>query len=329
MGYISFKKFVEWVASGAEKNPNANRAKLIELANLTRQHIHLVYAKVAMAVDKEGCFAVQCFRTNCHDCADTYFGITLPGDMQGVEAVWRNSTPVPMFGRWRDASPQIGRSESCRLEGLDQGSIFPTELDPSFAAPCRLLVKCSLIEDKGKELRIIYYNHDGTKVDQTLKLDVQYSPTQDAVMAIDRPAGIRLPEDRQGGITIALESNKEPISNYSPFEPSIPAYKRLRLTGVCLGDQVLVKANAKYIPLYHDNDVAEFDNQLAVEEVARMLVYRKGKTAEFVGLARESERLALEYLTGQKSRERGSAATQIFIGGREVHRSSLSNRRKR
>jgi hypothetical protein len=332
MGYVTFKQFIQWVAEGAKKNAQTNRPSLVTLANLVRQHIHLIYNEVQMTTDKQACFIVQCFPVDCNDCSNTYFGVTLPADMEGVEAAWRNKRPITMFGRWREATPGIGmQDESCRLQIIDMQNLFPTELEPNFHAPCCLMVRADRVEDKGKPFRIKYLNHDGEQVDEEIILDVSYKATRDPVKQIIRPAGIILPEDRKGSITLARSDTRNPISVYSPFESQVPAYKRLKVTGVCEGDQINIKASAKYVPLFFDHDVAEFDNELAIRELAKMQMYRDNDdpTSGYARLAMQAETQAKKYLIGQQSKQAGNATRQLYYGGREVNRTPLRGRRKR
>lgn len=331
MGYTTFKQFIQWCAEGTKKNAETNIPSLITLANLVRQHIHMLYSEVQMAVDKEACFRVQCFPLDCNDCRETYFGITLPGDMEGIEAAWRNTTVVPMFSKWREAVIGIGKSDSCRLQIIDQGNLFPTELEPNWREPCRLMVRCERPEDRGKEFRIKYLNQDDEIVEDAIKLSQEFATTTDAVKQIVRPAGIVLPDTRKGKITLSKEVKREPISIYSPNESHVPAYKRVRLTGVCETDTILVKATAKYSPLYFMEDVAEFDNELAIREFAKMFVYRDNDdpTRGFAAMAKLAEDTGKTYLLGQQAREKGAAIQQAFFSGRDVNRSGLKGRRRR
>lgn len=332
MGYTTFKTFLQWCAEATGKNAQTNRPSLVKLANLVRQHIHLLYSEVNMTVDKECCFRVQCFPVDCASCRDTYFGITIPGDMDGVETIWRNDKPIPMFGKWRESVIGIGKNESCKLQTLDQGNIFPTELDVNWQEPCVLSVRCEDAADVNKEIRISYLNQDGDKITEVIKLKREWTKTQDAVMQIVRPAGIILPEPRSGRIILAQGPANSTISEYSPYEPAIPSYKRIRFTGVCSTDTVLVKANAKYVPLFFDEDVAEFDNELAIREFAKMIVYGDNNDPGkgFQAMAQIAEAKGKKYLLGQESKTKGGAIVQqVFLGGRDINRSRLSKRRRR
>lgn len=332
MGYVTFRQFIQWVAEGSKKSAETNRPSLVTLANLVRQHIHLIYTEADMTSDKSACLVVQCFPVDCNDCSNTYFGVTLPADLEGLEGAWRNKRPVTMYSKWREVLPDIGlQDDSCRLQIIDMGNVFPTELEPNFHTPCRLMVKADRVEDKGKPFRIQYLNQDGEKVDEEISLDTGYKATRDAVKQIIRPAGIVLPSGRKGSITLAREKDRERISIYSPFEPQIPAYKRIKVTGVCEGDQINVRATAKYVPLFFDEDIAEFDNELAIRELAKMQMYRDNDdpTSGYARLALQAEAQAKKYLIGQKAKQTGNAVRQLYIGGRAVNRSPLSRRRKR
>lgn len=327
MGYTTFKNLCQWVAEAVNKDAVINRKSVVSLANLTRQHIYLLYAEVQTVVDVESCFEVQSFPAECNQCEEDYIGVTLPHDMQNVEVCWRNNRPAQLFSKWRESVMGIQKSESCRVQVFDLGSIFPTERD--HGATCKLMVKANLRDDIGKVFNITYINHEGVRVEQNIKLTLEYQQTRDPVKSIIRPGGIVLPEGRVGGIS--LSSNEKIISIYSPYESAVPAYKRVKITGVNCGDQVLIKSARRYVPLFFDADVTEVDNALAVREIAKGIFFGDAKQAQ-AGWEQKSEfHLARgkKYLIGEQSRDQGkNVIRQFFVGGRQVNRSGLNRRRR-
>lgn len=329
MSYVPFSTFCQWVAEGFGLSFQTQRASVVSKANLARQHIYLIYDRAQMSLDAESCFDVEEFPTSCHECDNRYFGITLPHDMMNVEAAWKNNTPVKLFSKWRESVVGIEGSNSCRLQFIDLGNIFPTERDIDPRHPSQIQIKADRREDCGKEVILNYIDIDGENRKERIVLTLDYKLTEHPAIGFVRPAGVQLPEGRQHSITIA--HNDRILSIYSPLEGRIPSYKRVKITGVCAGDQVLVKSARKFVPLFFDEDVAEVDNRLAVREIATMLSLRDSKEPG-LGYERKADyhaQLAYDYLIGEKAREAGKATIrQFFIGGRSVNRSGLHKRRR-
>jgi len=86
-----------------------------------------------------------------------------------------------------------------------------------------------------------------------------------------RPGGVVLPSGRKGMVVLAQEDGRI-LSNYAPDE-SVPGYRRLKFTGGCDCDQVLVRATRQYAEVFEDDDVVENNNILAWEAAARYLKF--------------------------------------------------------
>ena len=114
-----------------------------------------------------------------------------------------------------------------------------------------------------------------------------------------------LPPNLVGAVVIA-DAKGRILSEYSP-NIVVPSFRRVKIVGVCCGDQVLVKASRRFKPLYFDTDVIETDNRLAIEETAKYFRYNDNTQADLQYQAKASSHAANAkfYLLGEKSRHRG------------------------
>ena len=211
----------------------------------------------------------------------------------------------------------------------DAGSFFPTERD---LAPCG---SCSYIKfkaedpkDCGKTVQISFKDANGQDKTENVLLSGDYVRTQTQVKHINPRGGIVLPNGRHGSVTIADEKGRI-LSVYSPNE-NVPSYRRLKIEGVCCGDQVYIKANRRFEPLYFDNDVIETDNRLAIQEAARYFEYNNSTRADMQYEAKAATHAAnaKHYLMGEKSRHRGKATiSQMRYSHGDMQQSDLNEKR--
>jgi hypothetical protein len=104
----------------------------------------------------------------------------------------------------------------------------------------------------------------------------------------------------------------------------------MKISGVCVGDQVLVKASRRFHPLYHDTDVIETDNRLAIEECAKFFRFNDSKSPDplVAQKALNHSINAKNYLLGEKSRQRGKATiSQMRYNHGPKNRSGLRSKR--
>lgn len=321
---------LKWIEAPLAKKVRDNRCEMVDYANRIRQHFYLLYETVPLFMDGEECFCVEEFPLDCN-CRETYFGITLPAEYETVEAIMKNDAPVKMYDKWREYRDGIGGScrSQCRYELFDVESFFPTERELS---PCGSdkFVKFMANDPKdcGKVLTVRYTDANGQGNTDEITLDNRYVSTSRQVKRINPRGGVVLPNNLVGSVTVADEGDRI-LSEYSPFE-SVPSYRRLKIEGVCAGDQVLVKASRRFHPLYHDTDVVETDNRLAIEEAAKFFRYNDSKSADpLVSQKALNHSInAKNYLLGEKSRHRGKGTiSQLKLNHGPKNRSGLRSRR--
>jgi len=328
MGYATLGQMLQWLEKPAGKTVKDNRCELVELANRIRQHFYLLYEDLPLFMDGEECITVEEFPLDCN-CKETYMGITLPDEYQTVEAIWKNDVPIKMFDKWREYRDGVQSTCSCELAMWDIENFFPTERE-------LICGKCSYVKmlvrnpaDVGKTAIIHYIDsNDQDRTDEIL-LTQDYVRTSSWVKRINPRGGVILPPHMVGAVIIADEGGRI-LSEYPP-NITVPAYRRMKLTGVCCGDQVLVKASRRFRPLYFDTDVIETDNRLAIEEAARYFRYNDNTQADLQYEAKAATHSANAkfYLLGEKSRQRGKATiSNINLSQGRIKKSGLSTKQR-
>lgn len=303
MNQISFSTMLQWIERPFNTTVSADRSFLVDQANRIREKLYNAYRDFELAVDVEECFELQQF-CQCGQCDESYMGITLPPYMQTVEAAWHSREPITLYTKWRESKVGIKRSADCQLASYDVPGFFPTERD---LYPCgvpdrvQLLAKNRL--DDGKLVRLTYEDVSGEErsVEIPLRQGAWMGPDED-VRAIK---SVILPSNLREGVSIRQESGSRVLSEYAPNE-TVPAYKRVKITGLCANSVIIVLASRKYTPLYFDHDIVEFASRDAIEDCARHIFYaNSGSDGNLMQKAEYHRNLFMETLRGIQSRELG------------------------
>jgi hypothetical protein len=270
--YTTLSQALRWVESAAGISATNERDKAVEMANRIRRHFYNLYAEANQTFTVEGCFEVQKYCVSCNNCQETYDGITLPKEFAGPEAAWRNNMPIKMFGRWREYRWGIQDDHTCRIQIFDMGDDYPTERE---ICPCgeakRMSLQSTRREDCGKQVKLDYYDADGQRFEERMVLTLEPTLTTRPIRGFARPGGVILPADRKGTVILADESGRV-LSRYAPDEV-VPAYRRLKVTGLEDCPQVLIRATRRFAEVFEDEDVVENNNILAWEAAARYLKF--------------------------------------------------------
>lgn len=327
MGYATLGQALYWIEEPFGLTVKENRCELVEKLNRIRQHFYLLYGELDLFMDGEECITIEEFPLDCN-CKETYTGFTLPPEYEGVEAIWKNDVPIKMFDKWREYREGIKSACSTKLAMYDIEDFFPTERELSPCGSCSYVkVKAQDAKDCGKLVKITYRDSAGQEHTDDIVLASEYNRTSRKVLRINPRGGVILPNNLVGAVWIADESGRI-LSEYDPSQ-TVPSYRRMKVTGVCAGDQVLVKANRRFKPLYFDTDVIETDNRLAIEEAARYFKFNdsnRGDQAYEVKSAAHSAN-ARFYLLGEKGRHRGHATiSQLRLNHGPKNRSGLNKK---
>lgn len=283
-----------------QEKVSRDRPALVNYANRIRQMFYDLYQQYEMEVDATECFKVQKFGgCHCSYCPEPYWGITLPAHMNAVEAVWFNSEPLPLYSKWREAKVGIKPANDCLRASYDKPGTYPTERDINKEGGTRLMVFGSEVSDGGKQVEIIYKNPGNEEKRESLVL-----PRSGGVATTDLAVSIQsvvLPA-LDGTVTLKQECDGRVLSEYLPYE-RVPSYRRIKITGVCGNDQVLVRANRQYQPVFWDTDIVETDNQRAIINAAYHIFYAEsGADAANLQKAEYHKAQMMEALRGEASR---------------------------
>jgi hypothetical protein len=320
MGYATLSQVKEFVRAGYG---TCEDSSLVEVINSIRQEWYYWYAEISLFMDAVECFQVHRFCFDCNSCQDSYLGVTLPREVQQVEAMWHNDWPVTLRSGWREYQTGITPECDCRLQKFDVPGAFSTVRDIAFNCPVELIAVATHRDDVGKVLKIRGFNATGVPMSAEIVLSLEPVRTADAFKSIDGRGGIIKPVTT--GRVILTDSKGCVYGRYEPDE-TVPTYRRIRITGLP-GDcsAVNIRASRRFYPLFGDDDVVENDNRPAFDAMARYLRLNRRTDKDSASMAAERDFLgkAKAMLTGEKSRETGKGTsgnlrmqTAVFRGHR-------------
>lgn len=326
MNQISFGTLLQWISRPFNTTVNADRPFLVDQANRIREKLYNAYREFELEVDVEECFELQRF-CKCGTCEASYQGITLPSYMETIEAAWHSREPITLYSKWRESKVGIKLAQDCQLASYDQPGFYPTERD---LCPCdcadyiQFLAKSRL--DDGKSVRIRYESDSGEDISEEVALrQGQWIGTSNRARFIK---SIILPSNLYEGVNVRQPTGDRLLSEYAPGE-AVPAYRRVKFTGLCGKAVVIVRASRKFTPLYNDHDIVEFANRDVIEDVARHIFYvNSGSDSGLIQKAEYHRTLYREALKGHQSRQIGvNRENSSSAMGAPVRRSRLASGR--
>jgi hypothetical protein len=309
MNYTTFGAVKEAMRDAAG---GCNDKDLSDLINSARHHFYLWHSEISLFLDAIECFKVQKFPLDCNGCTETYEGVTLPREMQRVEAIWFNDWPMQIRSDWREWQTGISPECACGLQSIDIPGAFPTALE--IGEPVELELVALSSADIGNTVVLRGVDVVNRPTTQTLVLSSDPVVTDIKIRSIDRRGGVLKP--LTAGRVLLREKGRRVLSIYEPDE-TMPSYRRVKITGLPNGCQVVnIRGSRKYFPLFDDNDVVETDNLPAFDAMVRYLrAFRKSsKTAADLAIEKDYMATARYLMMGEKSRDQGkSVANEIRI----------------
>jgi hypothetical protein len=231
-----------------------------------------------------------------------YYGVPVPPDVDGVEAVWSCGDPLLIRSRWREAHFGLGVHSLGRVEVISAAQQFPTERDLGKASKIKIFTEHE--DDAGKvvKLEVLDQNCRSKCIALTLIGDgFAVSPYK-----ISQIISVSLPAERKGALVLAQDDGRV-LSEYAPWE-TVPAYRRLKINDRKCASTVVVQASQKYIPVHFDQDVVEVGNQLIIEAAARFFKYGETTTESKEITRAEYDRAEMDRLLKSAiARQRGRA----------------------
>lgn len=273
--YSTLEEAVNWIAAESGRHPERNRSQIVDDINDARRLFYTIYQRVRLDFYVEGCVAVQCFCEKCNNCTEPekYTGVTLPAELEQLEALWTGCAPVPLYDKWVEYRTFVRNSNTCLTKGIDQGGDFPLQAD----IPCG---QCSLLKftatdktDCGKEVFVRYLDSNNEERTEHIKLSLEGSCIESAASSVARPGGIVLPVGLQGGVIVQDAKSGKCLGRLNP-KITVPAFRRVKLTGVKEGDFVAFRATRKFTELHWNWDVVEVGGE---QKLALIEAYRYNK----------------------------------------------------
>lgn len=305
------------------------RSRQLSLLNDLRRRMYTWFAQRHHIPDIVMCFEVQNFTKDCHDCYNTYSGITLPYDMQNIEGIWENDRKINIYNSWKTWDSGIDSCPSaCSIFGEVQPENFATEQDPTYTAGgVKVKFQIGSREDHGKVVSIKYKSPDGVSRFEKIKLDID-SPnrTQFSVMSKLIAGDITLPMDLCGEVIISECSDSSKILSRYNHREHVPSYRRVRLSGLRAGcSQVNVRASRRFSDVCFDEDVIETDNMSFLYEGILWVVSRRKTTrnGRDINDSKDREQELQRILFGEKVREHSAGII------RQVNSNVRSSKRMR
>lgn len=306
MGYATFRQAKDFIHEGIG---SCDEAALGNTVNLIRQEWYNWYAELSLFMDAVECFRVHRFCFDCNACQDSYLGITLPREVQQIEAMWHNDWPVTLRSSWREHQTGITPECDCRLQKFDLPGSFSTLCDIPFGKSVELIAIATHPDDVGKVLKIRGLNSGGVPASEDICLSLEPTRTKDAFKFIDGRGGVLKPVTT--GRVIVSDCNGLVYGIYEPDE-TVPTYRRIKIMGLpgeC--SAVNVRASRRFFRLYGDDDVVETDNAPAWDAMARYQRLYRRTDKDSATMKAEADFLAKAraMLSGEKSRDAGKATS--------------------
>ena len=321
--------WLKWLETPLQTSITREKSRMIDQANKIRRMFYDLYNEFEVEVDVEECFQVQNFGHCGERCDKDTAGITLPSYMNNVEAAWVQGCPLSLYSKWREYKVGVKTSPDCRRAVYDMPGRFATERDPlpAGALACvQLLAKDPA--DAGKKVKVIYKAAEGTKAEY---VELTRSGYKKLSSMASRILEVVLPPDLRGSVVIAQADTAETdiriLSEYSPYE-HVPSYRRIKITGLCGDEVVVVRASRQYTDVFSDDDIVETDNRIAVEHAARYLFYSESGTGtDLLTKAAFHREMMKDSLRGMSSRDSGVNKEGAFLYGPPARRAGLWSQR--
>ncbi len=285
-----------------------DRKEIVTYINKYREYLHLMYSEFKLFTNKFYCIELECFPEDCNStCScngDTYRGVTIPNDIDGILEVWEDHEPLRTYSKWWEGRVGVitGDRPRTNMSVTLVHQQFPTE---------RPLQKVSLLkfytsspDDDGKivSLKVDTILAKNQEIRVTLQGDGMVQ-TKEMVKVIH---SVVLPSNLCGTVSL-LDSNGYELSEYSGYD-TVPSYRRLKVNTPCGSGKILIHGNQKFKPVWFDSDIVEVGSRLIVEAAARMFRYGEtGTESDDISRSRLDEERLRKLVMGALDRKRGQS----------------------
>ena len=283
-----------------------DRKEVVDYINRFREDLYLLHPELMLFTDKFYCLKVSSFPQdcggNCQSAKATYYGVTLPSDIDGVIAVWEDFTPMRTYSKWWEGRVGIITKDQPRYPMT--ASIVPETFatEQSLTHPSKLSFFSSSSQD-GKKLVVIKVDTADAK-NQEIHVTLSGNGIVKTVETITAIHSVVLPYNLQGTVTLMQEDGHE-LSEYGNYD-SVPRFRRLKLALNCSTGKILLQGSLAFRPIFHDTDIVEVGSRRIIETAARIYRYGESGTDTNEGRKAQMEEQRLkELLGGAMRRKRG------------------------
>ena len=248
-----------------------NRDRVIGYVNRYRELLYNLYPTQKLFDDYYVCCVVEQFTQKCNDpnnCADnSFYGITIPSNMSGVEAAWQYQAPLMLRSRWREVHTGIHTGNHDHMSLVELMDTSPTERQMTAFSQVGFFTYDE--RDEGKVVTISGMEEGGNRVKARVTLCFDTLVYTDKTFCkID---SVVLP-DLCGSIEFMQREEGVTLSYYRPHE-HIPRYRRFKLNNRCATNHLLIRGTRKYEDISLDDDIVEIGSRLALEAAGRYFKY--------------------------------------------------------
>jgi|TARA_R100000084_G_scaffold109319_1_gene75675 hypothetical protein len=280
-----------------------NRDEIVKNVNRYRNNLYNLFQRLRLFSDYTVClklrqYILPCNQGNC----ETYYGVTLPIDMDGVMAVWEGTNPLDLRSEWFEdregrKSQNRGDTEVVPIPGTS-----PIENDMCQVSRLRMYAHRS--EDVGKKVNVTVIDTSG----QTQILEFSLLSDTHAVVDVEvcQIKSVTLPRDLCGKVDLFQDNGNKLLSTYIPGI-TVPCFRRYKVITECPSGCVYVKGTQKYVPICDDIDVVEVGDVLVLEAAARYLRYYESQESKEQRRSAIDKQLMEDNIRGILSRRRGKS----------------------
>lgn len=333
--YSTLEEAIGWIAAESGRHPERDRSAIVDSINDARRLFYTVYQKVRLDFYIEGCVQVQCFCEPCTGCTtpSTYMGIVLPADVEQVEALWTGCAAVPLYDKWVEYRTFRRSSDSCLTKGIDKGGDFPIQSDIVCGKCAKLKFTALDKVDCGKLVTVQYIDSNREMKMEQVPLALDGACISGEAREVYRPGGIVLPVGMQGGVIVQDSITGKELARLNP-KITVPAFRRLKLSGVNAGEFVAFRGTRKFHELHWNYEVLEVGGE---QKLALLEAYRYNKLIStgsgdpaWQGKAKMHLDNLTQYIAGSNMRSDGATVTrrvELFPHGWRDGNRLIKNRR--
>lgn len=306
-----------------------DRKEVVDYINRFREDLYLMYNEFKLFTNKFYCMELQEYTQPCSNlkhCDDTYYGVTIPEDIDGIMAVWQDDQPLQTYSKWWEARVGIVTKDrpQTHMSTTLVHEQHPTQRNLQKVTPLKFFA--DHVDDDGKVVTIIVDTLFDKRKEYRVELVgggmVTIPDPVSSIRSVVLPSGLC-------GKVILLQEDGYELSEYSGYD-TIPSYRRLKVSlecyNKCKSKRIMIHGNQKFKPVFFDSDIVEVGSRRILETAARFYRYGENSTdSEQLRKASLEENKLKKLLRGAMDRHRGNSErdpSQLVRRKRSIMRTS-------